>query len=99
MNLVDFAERTSPIPLSDQQKRFFELYEQAEKENEKLFVILGRNIGKTMALQTIDVWNKSRELQEYRCDCGRLLGRFNGQAEVKCPKCGKINVIGDVKNV
>ena len=33
-------------------------------------------------------------LTEYRCSCGRLLGRFNGQAEVKCPKCGKMNVIG-----
>lgn len=34
-------------------------------------------------------------LKEYRCvHCGRLLGRFNGQAEIKCPKCGKMNVIG-----
>lgn len=33
-------------------------------------------------------------LKEYRCSCGRLLGRFSGQAEVKCPKCGKMNVIG-----
>ena len=32
-------------------------------------------------------------LIEHRCSCGRLLGRFNGQAEVKCPKCGKMNVI------
>lgn len=33
-------------------------------------------------------------LQEHRCTCGRLLGKFSGQAEVKCPKCGKVNVIG-----
>lgn len=33
-------------------------------------------------------------LHEYRCSCGRLLGRFSGRAEVKCPKCGKMNVIG-----
>lgn len=33
-------------------------------------------------------------LKEYRCQCGRLLGRFNGRAEIKCPKCRKINVIG-----
>lgn len=37
---------------------------------------------------------KNEELTEHRCSCGRLLGRFNGQAEVKCPKCGKMNVIG-----
>ena len=33
-------------------------------------------------------------LKERRCSCGRLLGRFNGQAEVKCPRCGKMNLIG-----
>lgn len=33
-------------------------------------------------------------LTECRCTCGRLLGRFSGQAEIKCPKCGKMNVIG-----
>lgn len=37
-------------------------------------------------------------LTEHRCSCGRLLGRFNGQAEVKCPKCGKMNVIGVMIN-
>lgn len=34
------------------------------------------------------------KLTEHRCSCGRLIGRFSGQAEVKCPKCGKMNVIG-----
>lgn len=33
-------------------------------------------------------------LIEHRCPCGRLLGKFSGQAEVKCPKCGKVNKIG-----
>lgn len=37
---------------------------------------------------------RERLLTEHRCSCGRLLGKFNGQAEVKCPKCGKMNVIG-----
>lgn len=35
-----------------------------------------------------------QNLKEYRCSCGRLLGKFDGQAEVKCPKCGKMNFIG-----
>lgn len=30
----------------------------------------------------------SVELQEHRCSCSRLLGKFSGQAEIKCPKCG-----------
>ena len=35
------------------------------------------------------------KLSEHRCQCcNRLLGKFNGQAEIKCPKCGKINRIG-----
>jgi predicted RNA-binding Zn-ribbon protein involved in translation (DUF1610 family) len=35
------------------------------------------------------------KLSEHRCSkCNRLLGKFNGQAEIKCPKCGKINIIG-----
>lgn len=94
MNLVEFAEKTSPIMLSDWQKQFFADYEQAQKENKQLFVVPARHVGKEMALKIIDAWNNGRELREHRCACGRLLGRFNGQAEVKCPKCGKMNVIG-----
>lgn len=38
---------------------------------------------------------KTERLIEKRCQqCNRLLGKFNGQAEIKCPKCGKINRIG-----
>lgn len=37
-------------------------------------------------------------LTEHRCPCGRLLGKFAGQAEIKCPKCGKVNVIGGAVN-
>lgn len=37
---------------------------------------------------------ESDGLTERRCQCGRLLGRFSGQAEIKCPKCGKMNLIG-----
>lgn len=34
-------------------------------------------------------------LVEHRCQhCNRLLGKFSGQAEIKCPKCGEINRIG-----
>lgn len=94
MNLVEYAEKTSPIPLSDWQKQLLEMYEQAQKESKQLLIIPGRNIGRKMVLQIIDAWNNSGELKEHRCSCGRLLGKFNGQAEVKCPKCGKMNVIG-----
>lgn len=94
MNLVQYAEKTSPIPLSDWQKQFLAMYEQAQKENKQLLVIPARNIGREMVFRIINAWENGTELEEYRCSCGRLLGRFSGKAEVKCPKCGKMNVIG-----
>ena len=36
---------------------------------------------------------KSIELKELRCKkCNRMLGRSNGDAEIKCPKCSTLNV-------
>ena len=94
MTLVEFVEKISPIPLMDWQKQFLSAYEQAQKENKQLIVIPAMRSGKRMTYKIIDEWNIDRELTEHRCSCGRLLGRFSGQAEVKCPKCGKMNVIG-----
>ena len=34
----------------------------------------------------------SENLTEFRCrKCNKLLGKFRGKAEVKCPRCGAIN--------
>ena len=39
--------------------------------------------------------NPLEGLTDARCSkCSRLLGKFSGQAEIKCPKCGEINRIG-----
>ena len=94
MSLVEYAERIAPFPLSDFQKELIAEYEEAEKKNLQPFVSHPQNFGRAFIYKVIQEWKFRNELKEHRCTCGRLLGRFNGQAEVKCPKCGKINVIG-----
>lgn len=97
MSLVEYAEQIAPFPLSDFQKELIAEYEEIKKKNLQLLVSCSRNVGRTFIYKVIQEWRLRNELKEYRCSCGRLLGRFNGQAEIKCPKCRKINVIG-VKN-
>lgn len=41
-------------------------------------------------------------LREQRCECGKLLLKgifFQASLEIKCKKCGKINKIGEIKNL
>lgn len=94
ISLVEFAEKTCPFPLSDFQKELIEKYEEAIKEDKKLFIACGRIYGREFIRRLIREWEEQNQLKEQRCSCGRLLGKFNGQAEIKCPRCGKINVIG-----
>lgn len=98
MTLVEYAEKIAPFPLSDFQKELLAEYEKAEKENLTLYAILPRCVGREFVYRLIQEWKMRNELKAYRCSCGRLLGKFNGQAEIKCPKCGKMNVIGVGKN-
>ena len=96
MSLVEFAERIAPFPLSDLQKELFRKYEEeCTKGNDVVLVQASRSCGKRFIMQAVDEWKKLHQLSEHRCSrCNRLLGKFNGQAEIKCPKCGKINRIG-----
>lgn len=86
MRLVEYAEKIAPFPLSDFQKELFEKYEQSLKEMELPYVVMPRNVGREFVFRGMEEWKKRNELQEHRCPCGRLLGKFAGQAEVKCPK-------------
>lgn len=94
MTLAEYAEKVSPVPLTDWQKKFFEAYEQAEKENKEFAICFPPRAGRAMALQTVNELKKLQALKEHRCPCGRLLGKFAGQAEVKCYDCGLLNIIG-----
>ena len=40
MTLVEFAEKTSPMPLTEWQKQLLAAYEQAKKENKQIVAII-----------------------------------------------------------
>ena len=56
MTLVEYAGTISPSPLTNWQKKIFELYEQAEKENQQLFVCFPSRAGRSMTLKIIEKW-------------------------------------------
>lgn len=95
MTLVEYAEKELQRKLSECEKCNLQKIEENIKND--VVILTPPRSGKTynwrLHLLVYD-WLKTQELKEHRCSCGRLLGRFNGQAEVKCPKCGKMNVIG-----
>lgn len=95
MSLVEFAEKIAPFTLSEFQKQLINEYEEFLKKNDELYCVQQRYIGRNFILRMIEEWKRQNQLAEHRCQrCNRLLGKFNGQAEIKCPKCGKINRIG-----
>lgn len=94
VTLLEYAESISPFPLTSVQKEILQKCEEAIENDEQLVVMGGRHQGRMFIKRVFDEWKTQNELREHRCQCGRLLGKFNGQAEIKCPKCGKMNVIG-----
>lgn len=60
MTLVEYAEKVSPIPLADWQKRFLAAYEQAEKEGKRLIFIPPRTSSRRMLIQIIEEFEKEQ---------------------------------------
>lgn len=54
MTLVEYAEKTSPIPLSEWQKKFLTFYEQAKKEHKQIVLVTPRISGRKMLMQIIE---------------------------------------------
>lgn len=61
MTLLEYAEAVSPVLLSDWQKKLFEKYEQAERENRQLFVCFPPRAGRSMTLRIIEKWKAERK--------------------------------------
>lgn len=61
MTFLEYAEKVSPVLLSDWQKRVFEEYEQAERENRQLFVCFPPRAGRGMTLKIIEKWKAERK--------------------------------------
>lgn len=53
MNLVEFAEKVSPIPLTEWQKQLLSTYERAKKENKLLICMPARVCGRRMLVDII----------------------------------------------
>lgn len=56
MSLLEYAERVSPVPLNNWQKKFLEAYEQAEKEDKQLIVCFPARAGRGMLMTIIQMW-------------------------------------------
>lgn len=60
MDFAEFAEKISPIPLTDWQKQFLSAYEQALKEGKVIMCVPPRINGKRMLMQIIDEFEKEQ---------------------------------------
>lgn len=60
MDFAEFAEKISPIPLTDWQKQFLSAYEQARKEGKVMMCVPPRINGKRMLMQIIDEFEKEQ---------------------------------------
>lgn len=58
MNLVEFTEKISPLPLSEWQKQFLSAYEQVKKKNKRLVFVPTRINGRRMLIQIIQAFEE-----------------------------------------
>jgi phage FluMu protein Com len=104
MTLLEFAELTSPVPLTPWQRTFLESYQQAVKDGKELICIPGRVNGQQMVKDIVDEYYHPGATTVY-CQgtkkigipCHRYLGKVEGKAELLCPICKTVNVVVDGK--
>lgn len=111
MTLLEFAEKTSPVPLTAWQRDFLTMYEQAVRDGTKLICMPGRIDRRMMTKDIVNQYYSSKPIEvycqgtkkiEYRCiKCNKLLGKFsvNSEFEIVCPRCKTVNKKDVNKNV
>lgn len=100
MTLLEFAEKTSPTPLTAWQREFLTKYEKAVKDGTRLTINMLPNVGRKTAVDTINQLHCSKSTEVY-CQgtkkigipCRRYLGKVEGKAELLCPICKTLNVV------
>lgn len=60
MDLVEFAEKTSPIPLSYYQKKILKMYDEVQKEGKSLFVCYPTRVGRGVIIDIIKQFDKEK---------------------------------------
>lgn len=108
MTLLEFAEKTSTVPLMDWQKEFFAKYQEAV-ERDKILICNPPRVGRVLTMDLIKQYQE-RSLKDMQIDvycqgvnkkgipCKRYLGRIEGKAKLLCPICKTVNIV-DTKNV
>ena len=104
MTLLEFAEKTSPLPLTTFQKEFVQKYEEAVKNDKVLICYFPPRNGRTVIKDIINQYY-GQPLTDVYCQgtkkigipCHRYLGKVEGKAELLCPICKTWNVVEDGK--
>ena len=61
MTLVEFAEKISPQPLTEWQKKFLTFYEHAKREHKPIVLVTPMISGKRMLIQIIEEFEREIE--------------------------------------
>jgi len=104
MTLLEYAEKTSPIPLTAWQREFLQRHDGCSQKEKAIDITYLYNTGKQ---QLIDIINQFYEGQmttvycqgtkKIGIPCRRYLGKVEGKAELLCPICKTVNVVENGK--
>ena len=104
MTLLEFAEKTSPVPLTAWEKDFLQKHDGGSQEEKAIGITYLYRTGKQQLLDIINRFYEAKMTTVY-CQgtkkigipCRRYLGKVEGRAELLCPICKTVNVVENGK--